>query len=190
MLPKLYDRKKVNHESCTIIFRWPLGLKFHNICSMPAGCDFWSLIAVASLKRATAPLQVQPFQSSTQVVPCRKSVHFDPSMKSSIFEKSLLNGPMFPSFAPDRGESCRRLWRLNKIDFPRCHCPWKIFHAVTFCTGKSRRSGFPQALSTIEDVVAHFRRMQETDCPSGDEASPGHLRNWSGPWEYPGNVWV
>ena len=37
--------------------------------------------------------------------------------------------------------------------------------------------GFPQALSTIEDVVAHFRRMQETDCPSGDEASPGHLRN-------------
>ena len=121
MLPKLYDRKKVNHESCTIIFRWPLGLKFHNICSMPAGCDFWSLIAVASLKRATAPLQVQPFQSSTQVVPCRKSVHFDPSMKSSIFEKSLLNGPIFPHFPPDRGESCRRLWRLNKIDFPRCH---------------------------------------------------------------------
>ena len=44
--------------------------------------------------------------------------------------------------------------------------------AVTF-----EQDRLSKALSTIEDVVAHFRRMQETDCPSGDEVDLNDAHN-------------
>ena len=46
-------------------------------------------------------------------------------------------------------------------------------------------SRFAQALSTIQDVVGHFRRMPAADCPSGDEATgvwPCHMKPWDSHW--------
>ena len=101
---------------------------------------FWSLTAVASLKRATAPLQVQPFQSSTQVVPCRKRVHFDPSMKSWIFAKSLLNGPILPTFPRTEANHADGCDVWTRSTFQGATVPEWFFMPSLFAA-VSRRSG-------------------------------------------------